>query len=97
MAVPDMEQAAAQAPDVAFVERSQLSYIIPLQTGLRLEDAFGSIEQSQSIVDSIEQRETLFFGEPQPPTPPPGLSYCVLIEDDRKPRRKRTSFEMSAG
>ncbi|KFH47912.1 hypothetical protein ACRE_011370 [Hapsidospora chrysogenum ATCC 11550] len=55
--------AAAQDPAAAFAEKSHLTYVVPSATGLELEDLFKDAEQGQSIIDSIQRRESLFFDE----------------------------------
>ncbi len=45
-----------------FVENSYLTYVIPSRTSVSIEELFGDAEDSKSIFDSIEQRESLFFG-----------------------------------
>jgi hypothetical protein len=54
--------AAAHDPATAFAEQSHLTYVVPSATGLELEDLFEDAEQGQSIIDSIQRRESLFFG-----------------------------------
>lgn len=49
-------------PGAAFAEQSYLTYVVPAATDLELDDLFKEVEQGQSIIDSIEQRESLFFG-----------------------------------
>lgn len=51
---------------VDFADKAHLSYLIPSETDLDLETAFKGLEQGKSIVQSIEQRETLFFGRSVP-------------------------------
>lgn len=55
--------AAVPDPGATFAEQSQLSYMVPATTDLNLEEAFKDVEPGQSIIDSIKQRDTLFFGE----------------------------------
>ena len=62
MAVPENNVPPAEGPDARFVEHSHLSYAIPYETDLSLEDAFKSIDPSRPLVDSIPRRESLFFG-----------------------------------
>lgn len=45
-----------------FVEHSYLTYMIPMETSLDLEKAFKSVEPGKSVLDSIQQRDSLFFG-----------------------------------
>ncbi len=64
MAVPedDLLSAGDSDSDTRFVEQSQLSYIIPFETDLTLEELFKSVDSSAPILDSIPRRKTLFFG-----------------------------------
>ncbi|KAF4980566.1 hypothetical protein FZEAL_3451, partial [Fusarium zealandicum] len=50
-------------PTTDFAEQSKLSYLIPSDTDLDLEAAFGDIEPGKSIIDSVERRDSLFFDE----------------------------------
>ena len=49
-------------PSATFVEKSHLAYMIPATTDLNLEEAFGNIESGESFLDSVQQRQSLFFG-----------------------------------
>lgn len=49
-----------QEPD--FAEDSYLTYLIPSSTDLDLDKAFKDLEPGKTILDSIQQRESLFFG-----------------------------------
>jgi hypothetical protein len=62
------ERFAAQfVPDAAadFAEQSQLTYLVPTDSNLDLETAFKDLEPGTSIL-SIDQRESLFFGNLSP-------------------------------
>lgn len=60
----DEQLASFTAPDqtLGFAEKSHLTYIIPSETRIDLDAAFRHIKPDTSVVDSIEQRESLFFG-----------------------------------
>jgi hypothetical protein len=45
-----------------FIESSYLTYAVPSRTNLSIEELFSNAEDSKSIFDSIEQRQSLFFG-----------------------------------
>ena len=62
MAVPEDEVHAGDSPDARFVEQSHLTYAIPYQTDLNLEEAFSSVDPSRPLLDSIPCRKSLFFG-----------------------------------
>lgn len=51
-------------PGAVFAEQSHLAYLIPPATDLELEDLFKDIAEGSSIIDSIKQRDSLFFGMP---------------------------------
>lgn len=53
----------ARDPAADFADQAYLTYLIPSETDLDLETAFKGLEQGKSISESIEQRESLFFGE----------------------------------
>lgn len=53
-------------PGALFAEQSHLAYLIPPATDLELEDLFKNISEGSSIIDSIKQRDSLFFGTPCP-------------------------------
>lgn len=65
----------ADPRSATFVERSHLAYMIPATTDLDLEEAFGNIENGESFLDAVQQRQSLFFGmkltPPFPPSPSP--------------------------
>ncbi|KAG8351410.1 hypothetical protein FVEN_g10525 [Fusarium venenatum] len=50
-------------PTTEFAEQSNLSYLIPEDTGLDLEAAFKGVEPGKSILESIKRRDALFFDE----------------------------------
>lgn len=54
--------AVVSDPGAVFTEQSHLTYLVPAATNLELEDLFKEVEQGQSIIDSIKQRDSLFFG-----------------------------------
>jgi hypothetical protein len=61
MAVPDVAQ--DENPDQDFLDRSYLSYVLPAQTSLDLERLRPQTGQPNRLtVDSIEQRDSLYFG-----------------------------------
>ncbi|KPM44663.1 hypothetical protein AK830_g1883 [Neonectria ditissima] len=64
-ASPPPEHLTVFTPGVAsdFAEQSQLTYLIPSESNLDLEEAFKNLETGKSILDSIEVRESLFFDE----------------------------------
>lgn len=53
-------------PGAVFAEQSHLAYLIPPATNLELEDLFKNIGDGSSIIDSIKQRDSLFFGKFDP-------------------------------
>ncbi|KAF7551706.1 hypothetical protein G7Z17_g4839 [Cylindrodendrum hubeiense] len=64
-ASPTPEHLTMFAPGTTFdfAEQSQLTYLIPAESKLNLEEAFKNLEPGKSIFDSIERRESLFFDE----------------------------------
>lgn len=50
------------SPDI--VEQSYLTYVVPSQTNIDLDKAFQDADAGKSIIDSLQQRDSLFFGEP---------------------------------
>lgn len=48
--------------DFDFVKQSYLTYAIPATTNIDLEQAFKDVEAGKSILESIQQRDSLFFG-----------------------------------
>lgn len=64
-ASPPPEHLAMFAPGTTFdfAEQSQLTYLIPSESNLNLEEAFKNLEPGKSIFDSIDRRESLFFDE----------------------------------
>lgn len=55
--------AAAKGAGSSFTDQSYLTYIIPSETNLNLEEAFKGLQQGESILESIPQRQSLFFGK----------------------------------
>lgn len=53
-------------PGAVFAEQSHLAYLVPPTTDLDLEDLFKDIAEGSSIIDSIKQRDSLFFGTAYP-------------------------------
>ncbi|KAJ4145236.1 hypothetical protein LMH87_004091 [Akanthomyces muscarius] len=47
----------------SFTDLSYLTYLVPSETDIDLDEAFKGLEQGKSILESIPQRETLFFDE----------------------------------
>lgn len=45
-----------------FLEQSYLTYVVPSRTNINLDDAFKDAGAGKPILESIEQRESLFFG-----------------------------------
>jgi hypothetical protein len=58
----DLTNMFTQDPGVDFADQSQLTYIIPSQTNLDLETLFNDGDSGDSILESIDTREFLFFG-----------------------------------
>lgn len=46
-----------------FIDQAYLSYLVPSETNIDVSSVFGSIDRTKPILESIEQRETLFFGK----------------------------------
>lgn len=46
-----------------FVEQSYLTYVVPARTNIDLSTAFGDLQPEGSILDSIPQRDSLYFGK----------------------------------
>ncbi|SPN96891.1 uncharacterized protein DNG_00411 [Cephalotrichum gorgonifer] len=65
MAVPENNRppGEVEGTDARFVEQSHLTYVIPHETDLDIDEAFQSVDPSVSILDSIPRRESLFFDE----------------------------------
>lgn len=63
MAIPEDElyQVRGDA-DARFVDQSHLTYMIPFETDLNLEEAFKDVDPSAPILESIRRRKSLFFG-----------------------------------
>lgn len=68
MAVPENDLPADEGPDARFIEHSHLSYAIPSETDLNLDDAFKSVDLSRPLLESIPRRKSLFFGIYPPDT-----------------------------
>ncbi|KAM3563710.1 hypothetical protein ARSEF4850_002188 [Beauveria asiatica] len=47
----------------SFTDQSYLTYLVPSDTDINLDEAFSDLGQGKSILASIPQRETLFFDE----------------------------------
>jgi ABC-type uncharacterized transport system involved in gliding motility auxiliary subunit len=64
MAINNLKNGPGQwtSVDLAFVEHSYLTYIVPLATDLNLEEAFKNVEDTRSLFGSIDQRSSIFFG-----------------------------------
>lgn len=72
MAVPENDAPSSEGSDARFVEQSHLSYMIPYETDLNLEEQFKSLDPSRPLIDSIPRRKSLFFGIcSSVPFPPP--------------------------
>ncbi|KAJ3473056.1 hypothetical protein NLG97_g10542 [Lecanicillium saksenae] len=56
------EQALPRDNSGSFTDQSYLTYLVPAETDINLDEAFKGLEQGKSILESIPQRETLFFG-----------------------------------
>jgi hypothetical protein len=61
MAIPREDD---QSSPSDFIENSYVTYIIPFATDLNLEELFNGADDSGADFDSIEQRQSLFFGDP---------------------------------
>lgn len=62
-----------------FIDQSYLTYVVPLRTNLDLDQAFKDADAGKSILDSLQQRDALYFGE-----------HCPLHEyHPVKPNRQR--------
>ncbi|OAA69561.1 hypothetical protein ISF_02831 [Cordyceps fumosorosea ARSEF 2679] len=61
----DQPPSQALPPDNSgsFTDQSYLTYLVPLETDINLEEAFKHLDQGKPILESIPQRETLFFDE----------------------------------
>lgn len=84
MAVPENDPQAGEDPDARFVEHSHLSYLIPHETDLSLEDAFKGADTSVPLLDSIPRRKSLFFGMASPMSPA-GMKLTLRRRDRRRP------------
>ncbi|TQV99409.1 hypothetical protein V2A60_004883 [Cordyceps javanica] len=56
-------QASPRDTSGSFTDQSYLTYLVPSETDINLDDAFSRLDQDKSILESIPQRETLFFDE----------------------------------
>ncbi|KAH8884557.1 hypothetical protein GQ53DRAFT_810885 [Thozetella sp. PMI_491] len=64
MAAPDPPSSDDRDLDQQFLEHAYLTYILPFATDFKLEKDLGHADEpAQSLFDSIEQREWLFFDE----------------------------------
>jgi hypothetical protein len=61
MEVPEND-GLAEDSDARFVEQSYLTYMVPSETNINLEEAFKNSEGSGSLLDAIPKRHSLFFG-----------------------------------
>lgn len=59
----------ANDPTYDFIEQSYLTYLVPSRTSIDLDKAFKDVSTGNSILESIEQRESLFFGMKRPLPP----------------------------
>ncbi|KAJ2974787.1 hypothetical protein NQ176_g5872 [Zarea fungicola] len=59
----------------SFTDQSYLTYLVPSQTNINLDEAFKFVEPGKSVLESIPQRKTLFFGTS---FPLPLLQYPAL-------------------
>lgn len=62
MAVPENDAPPSEGSEARFVEQSHLSYMIPYETDLNLEEAFETVDLSRPLVESLPRRKSLFFG-----------------------------------
>lgn len=46
----------------SLAEQAHLTYIVPAQSNFDVEKSFQTSRQGKSVLDSIERRESLFFG-----------------------------------
>lgn len=61
--VPGLIGARNVAPSpVSFAEQAYLSYLIPYKTNADIEDLLQEAQAGGTVPDSIQQRESLFFG-----------------------------------
>lgn len=71
--VPDVDTAHLHSKEttsdasLAFQDHAYLSYLIPAATDLELEDLFKNVDSGKPVLDSIEQRDGVFFGASGPP------------------------------
>jgi hypothetical protein len=62
MAIANVTQTDDPAQD--FLDRSYLTYVVPAESGLDLRQFLSQDGPSTATIDSLEQRESLFFGMP---------------------------------
>jgi len=86
MAVPENDDLAEDA-DARFVEQSYLTYMVPSETNINLEQAFESSEGSGSLLDAIPKRDLLFFGKYFSFLIPRVTDTIELIEGNGKMKR----------
>jgi hypothetical protein len=79
MADPAFEEGSQSGVD--FLDRSTLRYLIPASTNFDIEQAFNNeaTKAPSDRFDSIETRESLFFGEPAIPHPFSLTIHAMLI------------------
>ncbi|KND95233.1 hypothetical protein TOPH_00311 [Tolypocladium ophioglossoides CBS 100239] len=53
----------AQDPSSSFADNAYLTYLVPAETDLDLDRVFRDADSNRSILESIEQRDALFFDE----------------------------------
>ncbi|EGX91410.1 hypothetical protein CCM_05568 [Cordyceps militaris CM01] len=56
-------QALPRDTSGSFTDQSYLTYMVPSETDINLEEAFSKLQPGKSLAESIPQRETLFFDE----------------------------------
>lgn len=63
MAVPSqLEDAAPDAGDTAFLEQSHLTYVVPYKTGVDIKEEIEDAIAQKKPLEDIETRSWLFFG-----------------------------------
>lgn len=62
------EDGSVPMADQDFVDRSYLTYIVPFETDLNVEEALRHAKAPGKAIEEIEQREWLFFGMNSPPS-----------------------------
>jgi hypothetical protein len=58
----DTVAAVAKGAGSSFTDQSYLTYVIPSETNINLEEAFTGLQQGKPILESLPQRQSLFFG-----------------------------------